>query len=97
LQPVGGETRAMQIGKPVIVEPLLHPGDALIVDIDEADQMRDLVAGRINTLVLAQETDTGDSKAMDILLLLRSDFALQPDKAFLRRQAVPHFAVIEIR
>src|SRR6202000_1237486 len=81
LQAVGGKAGAMQIGKPVTVEPLLHPGDALIVDVDEADQVRDLVAGRIDALVLAQETDAGNAETVNLLLLLRSDFALEAYKA----------------
>ena len=72
LQAIGGEAGAMQIGEPVGVEPLLHAGDALVVDIDEADQVRDLVAGRIDALVLAQEADAGNAEAMDVLLLLRA-------------------------
>ena len=96
LQPVGGKAGAMQIGQTVIVEPLLHPGDALVVDIDQADQMRDLGAGRIDALVLAQEADAGNAEAMDVLLLLRRDLALQPDEAFARRQPLAHFAGVEI-
>ena len=34
---------------------------------------------------------------MDVLLLLRRDLALQPHKAFLRRQPFAHFAGVEIR
>jgi hypothetical protein len=45
LQTVGREAGAMQIGEAVIVEPFLHPGDALVVDVDQADQVRDFVAG----------------------------------------------------
>src|SRR5216683_6230519 len=86
----------MQISEPVAVEPFLHAGDALVVDIDQADQMGDLVAGRIDALVLAQEADAGNAEAVNLLLLLRRDFALQPDEAFLRRQAVAHLAGVEI-
>ncbi len=82
LQAVGGKAGAMQIGKAVAVEPLLHPGDALVVDVDQADQMRDLGAGRIDPLVLAQEADAGNAEAVNVLLLLRRDLALQPDKTF---------------
>ena len=85
LQTIGGKAGEMQIGKTVVVEPLLHPGDALIIDIDEADQVRDLVAGRIDALVLAQEADAGNAEAMDFLLLLRGDFTFEPDEAFAPR------------
>ena len=59
LQAIGGEAGAMQVGEPVAVEPLLHAGDALVVDIDEADQVRDLVAGRIDALVLRRKPMPG--------------------------------------
>ena len=58
--------------------------------------MRDFGAGRIDALVLAQEADAGNAEAMDVLLLLRRDFALQPDKALLARQPLAHFAGVEI-
>ena len=86
LQPIGGEAGAVQVGQTVIVEPFLHPGDALVVDIDQADQMRDFGAGGIDPLVLAQEADTGNAEAVNVMLLLRGDFPLQPDEAFLRQQ-----------
>jgi hypothetical protein len=41
------ETRPVKSGEAIVIEPLLYPGDALVVDVDEADQMRDLVAGGI--------------------------------------------------
>ena len=41
LQPVGGEPRHVQSRKAAAVEPFLDPGDALIVDIDVAEHMRD--------------------------------------------------------
>ena len=97
LQPVGGEAGAMQIGQTVVVEPFLHPGDALVVDVDQADQMRDFGAGGIDPLVLAQEADAGNAEAVNFLLLLRRDFALQPDEALFRRQPFAHFAGVEVR
>ena len=41
LQPVGGEPRHVQVGEPAAVEPLLDAGDALVVDVDVADHVRD--------------------------------------------------------
>ncbi len=93
---IGGKAGAMQVGKPVGVEPFLHAGDALVVDIDQADQMRGLGAGRIDALVFAQEADAGNAEAVNFLLLRRRDFTLQPDKAFLAGQAVADFAGVEI-
>ena len=46
-QPVGGKARAVQISQTVIVQPFLHPGDALVVDVHETDQVRDFGAGRV--------------------------------------------------
>ena len=86
LQPVGGEAGHVQSRKPLAVEPLLDPGNALIVDIDVADEMRDLVAVRIVALVLVEEADARQSLAVDFTLLLRRDVALEPDEAALRRQ-----------
>jgi len=40
----------MQIGEAVGIEPFLHPGDALVVDVDQTNQMRDFGAGRITRL-----------------------------------------------
>ena len=97
LQAVGGKACTMEIGEPLIVEPLLHAGDALVVDIDETDQMRDFGAGGIDALVLAQEADAGNAEAVDFLLLLRRDFTLQPHKTLARGNAIADFADIEIR
>ncbi len=92
LQPVGGEAGAVQIGQTVGVEPLLHAGDALVVDVDQADQMRDFVAGWIDPLVLAQEADAGNAEPMNFLLLLWRDFALQPDESLFGRQPLAYFS-----
>ena len=83
LQAVGGESRQMQIGEPAAVEPFLDAGDALIVDIDVADHMRDLGAVRIDALVLRQEADPGHAEPVNLLALLRRDLALEPDEAAL--------------
>ena len=90
------KTGAMQIGEAVAVEPLLDAGDALIVDIDVADEMRDLGGVRIDAAVLAQEADAGQAEIVDVLLLLRRDLALQPDEALLRRQPFARLGVVEI-
>ena len=59
LQPVGGEPGQMQVGEPAAVEPFLDAGDALVVDVDVADQVRDLVAVRIDALVLGRKPTPG--------------------------------------
>ena len=41
LMAVARETREMQVGEPAAVEPFLDSGDALVVDVDVAEQVRD--------------------------------------------------------
>ena len=82
LQAVGGEAGEMQIGEPARVEPFLDTGDALIVDIDVADDVRDLGAVGVDPLVLGQ-AEAGDAEAMDLLALLGRDLALEPYEAAL--------------
>ena len=96
LQPVGRKAGAMQVGEAVGVEPFLDAGNALVVDIDEPDQVRHLRPVRIDALVLAQEADAGDAEAVNVVLLLRRDLALQPDKALAAGQPLPHFAGLEV-
>src|SRR4029434_2440366 len=88
---------AADVAERATAHPLLHPGDALVVDIDEPDQMRDRSTGRIDPLVLAQEADAGNAELVDVLLLLRRDLALQPHKALARRQARARLRRIEVR
>jgi hypothetical protein len=72
LQAVGGEARHVQVGKAAGIEPFLDAGDALVVDIDVADDVRDHRAVRIDALVLGQEADAGNPELVDLLLLLRA-------------------------
>ncbi len=65
----------------VAVDPLLDAGDALIVDVDVADHVRDLGAVRIDALVLGEEADARQAEPVDLLALLGGDLALQPDEA----------------
>ena len=96
LQPVAGEPRQMQIGEPARVEPFLDPGDALVVDIDVADQMRDLRAIRIDALVLAQKADARYAEPVNLLLLLGCDLALEPHEAALGTEPLAQFAGIHV-
>ena len=59
---VGGEPGHVQIGEPAAVEPFLDAGDALVVDVDVADEVGDLGTVRIDALVLAQEADAGNAR-----------------------------------
>ena len=81
LQPISRKTRTMQIGKARTIEPFFHTRDALIVDVHMSDQVRRQRSARIDTLVLAQKPDAGNSEAVDFLLLYRRDFTLQPHEA----------------
>src|SRR3954453_16056138 len=87
----------MQISKSIAIEPLLHARDALVIDVDQADQMRHFVAGRIDPLVLAQKADSGDAKPGNLLLLLWRKFAFQPDEAFPGGNAFALLGGVEIR
>ena len=64
LQPIGRQPRHMQGGKPLAVEPLLDAGDALVVDVDVADHVRDLRPVGIDALVLLEEADARNPEAM---------------------------------
>ena len=86
LQAVGGKPGHVQVGEPAAVEPFLDAGDALVVDVDVADQVRDLGAVRIDALVLGKEADAGQAEPVDLLALLRRDLALEPDEARLRER-----------
>ena len=66
LQPVARKPRQMQIGKAAAVEPFLDAGDALVVDIDVADEVRDQRAVGIDALVLVHEADARQAEAMDV-------------------------------
>src|SRR4029079_10762800 len=70
---------------------------ALVIDVDQTDQMSDFVAGWIDPLVLAQETNSGHAESMNFLLLLGRDFALEPDESFFGRQPLAYFSTIKIR
>ena len=47
------EAGVVQIGEPVVVDIFLDAGDALVVDVDEADDVRGGRAARIEAAVLA--------------------------------------------
>ena len=96
LQPVGGEPRHVQRGKPAAVEPFLDAGDALVVDVDVADQVRDLGAVRIDALVLGEEADARQAEPVDFLLLLGVISRLSQTKPRARAEPVAHFGGVEI-
>src|SRR5437764_1285959 len=87
---VGREAGAMQVGEAAAVEPFLDAGDALVVDVDVADEVRDLGAVGIDPLVLGEEADARDAQSVNLVLLLRRDLALEPDEAAARGEALAH-------
>ena len=58
----------MQRRQALAVEPLLDAGDALVVDVDVADDVGDFGAVRIDALVLGEEADAGNAELVDFLL-----------------------------
>src|ERR1700675_2955783 len=78
---VGRKSRAVEIGETAIVEPLLDTGDALVVDVDVADDVRHFGPARIHALVLGQKAEARPAKPVHFLLLARGNLALQPDEA----------------
>src|SRR5262249_61485311 len=81
LQPVGGEPRGVEVGKPVAVEPFFDAGDTLIVDIDVADDMGHERTVWIHALVFLHETKSGEAEAVDFAALARRYLALEPYEA----------------
>ena len=86
----------MQRGEALVVEPFLDAGDALVVDIDVAEQMRDFGAVRIIALVLVEEADARQALVIDLALLFRGDVALEPDETAPRRQPLAQLGGVEI-
>ena len=89
------EAGAVQIGKAARVDPLLDARNALVVDVDVADDVRELVAIRVDTLVLSEKPDAGNAEMMHRLLLCRRDVPLEPRKAALRRQPVADLTAVD--
>src|SRR5579862_7130961 len=87
----------MRIGEALVVEILLHARDADIVFVDIAENMRaDRTVG-IDAFVFRQEPYAGQAEMEYLLLLLGSDLTLDPDKAFLRAEALPQFLGVDVR
>ena len=62
------------------VEALLDPGNAVIVGIDETDDLGKKRALRIDAAVLRHEPQRRHAQFHDVLLLLRREIALDPIK-----------------
>ena len=96
LQTVGGEPRHVQRRQSLLVEPLLDAGNAAVVDVDQADDLRDGGAVRVDALVLVEEADARDAEMADFVLLLRRDLALEPDEAALGGEPLAQFLGVQI-
>ena len=65
----------------LVVDVLLHTGDADIVEVGRADDVGGGDPVRIDALVVGQEADAGDAEAVNLRLLLGRQLALDPDEA----------------
>ena len=79
----------LEVGKTLVVDIFLKPGDPLVVDIDQAEKMRRGCASGIEPPLFAAKTDSGNAERVDPALLLRGQFAFEPDKS----GTAPEFAV----
>ena len=93
---VGSESGAVQIGEPVSVEPFLEAGDALVIYVDMTNDVRRLGALGVDTLGLVQKSEAGDAEFMHFELLLCRNFALEPNKATLRGEALAQIGAGEV-
>jgi hypothetical protein len=94
---VDAEPGAVQIGETAVVDPFLDAGNALIVDIDVTNDVRELVAVWIDALVFGQESDARNAEAVNLLLLRRRDVPLEPGKTAFRAEPLAHLAAVEVR
>ena len=78
---VAGEAGGVKIGEAVVVDVFLEAGDALVVDVDEAEDVGGGRPAGIEAAALLQEADAGNAEGVDLLLLLGRDLALDPDEA----------------
>src|SRR5258706_3728386 len=93
---VDAETGAVQIGKTAAVDPFFDAGNALIVDIDVTNDVREFIAVRIDAFVLSQESDAWNAEAVHLPLLGRRDVPLEPGKTALRSEPLAHLAAVEV-
>src|SRR5690606_24692725 len=81
----------------LIVHIFLDARDALVIDVDEAEDMRGGLAAGIEAALLCAEAETGYAERQDLALLARRKLAAQPDEAGIGAQPVIGLLVIEIR
>ena len=77
LQPhVDRERERLLVAAQAVVERLLDAGDAVVVDVDKAEDVRQVMALRIDARLLALEIEAGDAEAQDLPLLMRRQLAV---------------------
>ena len=89
------EAGAVQIGEPLPVDVFLDAGDALIVDIGEAEHMRADRSVGIDALVFGDQADARQSEMEDFVALMRRHLALHPNEALLRAEPLAQIAGVE--
>ena len=57
---------AWRSAQPLVVDIFLDAGDALVVDIDQAEDVRGGRAARIEAPVLGEEADAGNAERVDL-------------------------------
>ena len=93
---IDGHAGGGEIAEPLAFNVFLHPGDALVVDIDVTD---DIGRGRttgIEAALFGTETDAGNTEREDLALLLGRQLATQPLEARGRGELAINRAHIEI-
>src|SRR5262249_40640837 len=84
LLPVRRYASHVQGSKSWAVEPLFDAGDALIIDIDVADEMRNLGSIGVIAFVFVEKADAWQALPVDFALLLRRDVTFEPNETPLR-------------
>ena len=72
---------AAAVGAQGVVERFFDPGDATVVDVDEAEHVGEHPAQWVDPQILALKCDAGEAQAVDGRLLARREVALDPDEA----------------
>ena len=91
------EAEAVEGGEALSVDIFLDAGDALVVDVGEAENMGGDRAVRVDAPVLRQEADAGQAETEDFVLFLRRDVALDPDETLARAEPLAQLLRIEVR
>ena len=91
------ETNGAQVGQALAIDIFLHARNALIVDIDETEDVRSGWATRIETALFRAEAYARHAERHDLALLARRQPALDPDEARAAFQALVCRFPVEVR